>query len=195
MEQYQGRRLGEIQLGSLIAELLAILRTHRLQLPSEIAMLAKMVVMTEGMGVRLNPEFNLGEVLTPYASRLALERLNPRQLPGLFKKLGLDAAGFGADLPDRLERMLQLLDDGVEVHLRAEELAPLISRAERIGNRLVAGLILAAFIRGVGDLTAADAGRLRTWQGKLLAGGVGAMGTMGGYLAWTARHGPKGSRQ
>ncbi|RAN76777.1 ABC transporter [Bacillus sp. SRB_336] len=195
MEQYQGRRLGEIQLASLIAELLAILRNHRLQLPGEVAMLTKMVVMTEGMGVRLNPEFNLGEVLTPYASRLALERLSPGQLPGLVKKLGLDAAGFGADLPDRLERMLRLLDDGVEVHLRAEELAPLISRAERIGNRLVAGLILAAFIRGVGDLTAADTERLRTWQGKLLAGGVGAMGAMGGYLAWTARRGPKGTRQ
>lgn len=194
MEQYQGRILGEIQITSLITELLAILRTHHLQLPSEMAMLTKMIFMTEGMGARLNPGFNLGEVLKPYASRLVLERLDPRKLPGMLKQLGLDAADFGANLPERLGRLLRQLDDGVEVHLRSEELVPLVARAERIGNRLVAGMILAAFIRGIGDLTAADRDRLHSWQDRLLAGGLGAAGAMGGYLAWTARPGREGRR-
>lgn len=187
MHLYQGRALGEVRLAPLIAELLTILRTHRIQLPGEIAMLAKMVVMTEGMGVRLYPEFNLGEVLRPYAGKLAFELVTPRKLPGLIKQLGLDAAEFGSNLPDRLDRMLQLLDDGVEVHVRPDELEPLLARAERIGNRLVAGLILAAFIRGIGDLTTADRDRLKSWQNTLLASGVGALGAMGGYLAWTSR--------
>ncbi len=195
MQQYQGRQLGEIQITSLITELLAILRNHGLQLPGEIAMLAKMIFMTEGMGARLNPEFNLGEVLRPYASRLALERLNPRKLPGMLKQLGLDTADFGANLPGRLERILQQLDDGVEVHLRSEELVPLMARAERVGNRLVAAMILAAFLRGIGDLTAADRERLHAWRDRLLAGGVGMMGVMGAYLAWTSRPGALGRRQ
>ncbi|RAX48651.1 AarF/ABC1/UbiB kinase family protein [Arthrobacter sp. AQ5-05] len=192
MRQYQGKLLGEVQLSSLVTELLAILRTHRLQLPSEMAMLAKMILMTEGMGVRLNPEFNLGEVLKPYAGRLALERLNPRRLPGMLKQWGLDAADLGADLPELLERVLRNLDDGPEVRLRSDDLLPLLARAERIGNRLVAGMILAAFIRGIGDLTTADRDRLNSWQNWLLAGGLGAMGAMGGYLAWTSR--PKARR-
>ena len=187
IEQYQGRLLGEIQLTSLISELLAILRTHHLQLPSEMAMLTKMVLMLEGMGVRLNPEFNLGEVLKPYASRLAIERLDPRRLPGMLKQVGLDAADFGADLPELLERALRNLDDGPEVRLRSDDLLPLVTRAERIGNRLVAGIVLAAFIRGIGDLTTADSERLLSWQGKLLAGAIGAVGATGGYLAWTSR--------
>ncbi|NVM99824.1 AarF/ABC1/UbiB kinase family protein [Arthrobacter sp. SDTb3-6] len=194
MEQYQGRRLGEIHLAPLINELVAILRSHHLQLSSEIAMLAKMVVMTEGMGVRLNPEFNLGEVLKPFATRLALERLSPNRLPAMIKKLGLEAADLGAEFPERLERILQQLDRGVEVHLRTEEIVPLVARAERIGNRLLAGLLLAAFIRGIGDLTAADREHLRSWQDRLLAGGVGAMGVMGGYLAWTGRPGLRARR-
>lgn len=192
MRQYQGRLLGEVQLSSLVTELLAILRTHRLQLPSEMAMLAKMILMTEGMGVRLNPEFNLGQVLKPYAGRLALERLNPRRLPGMLKRWGLDAADLGADLPELLERVLRNLDDGPEVRLRSDDLLPLLARAERIGNRLLAGMILAAFIRGIGDLTTADRDRLNSWQTRLLAGGIGAMGAMGGYLAWTSR--PKALR-
>ena len=194
MQQYQGRGLGQIRLAPLIAELLTILRSHRIQLPSEIAMLAKMVAMTEGMGVRLYPDFNLGEVLRPYAGRLAFELISPHKLPGLLKQLGLDAADFGANLPDRLDRMLQLMDDGVEVHVRPAELEALMSRAERIGNRLLAGVILAAFIRGIGDLTTADRDHLKTWQNTLLASGVGALGAMGGYLAWTARPGLRGRR-
>lgn len=195
MQQYQGRSLGEIRIAPLITEILTILRTHHIQLPSGIAVLTKMVIMTEGMGVGLNPGFNLGEVLKPYAGRLALEQFSPQKLPGLLKQLGLDAADFGADMPERLERMLQQLDDGVEVHLRAEELAPLVARAELIGNRLVAGLILAAFIRGIGELTAADRRHLQNWQNTLLATGVGALGAMGGYLAWTSRPGLRSRRQ
>ena len=194
MQQYQGRGLGEIRLAPLIGELLAILRNHRIQLPSEIAMLAKMVAMTEGMGVRLYPDFNLGEVLRPYAGKLAFELISPHKLPGLLKQLGLDAADFGANLPDRLDRMLQMMDDGVEVHVRPDELESLIVRGERIGNRLVAGVILAAFIRGIGDLTTADRDQLKTWQNTLLATGVGALGAMGGYLAWTSRPSLRGRR-
>lgn len=195
MAQYQGRALGEIHISALITELLTILGTHHLQLPSEVAMVAKMVFMTEGMGVRLNPEFNLGEVLKPYAARLALERVNPRKIPEMLKHLGLDALDFGADLPERLDRMLALLDDGVELHLSAEDLAPLMARAERIGNRLVAGLILTAFIRGIGDLTATSNKARNRWQHTLLAGGIGALGATGGYLAWTARPDRRGRRR
>ncbi|GAA1496129.1 ABC1 kinase family protein [Paeniglutamicibacter kerguelensis] len=187
IEQYQGRILGETQLTSLISELLAILRTHHLQLPSEMAMLAKMILMTEGMGGRLNPEFNVAAVLKPYASRLAIERLDPRRLPGLLKQVGLDAADLGSDLPELLGRALRNLEDGPEVRLRSDDLLPLADRAERIGNRLVASIILAAFIRGIGDLTTADSERLRSWQGNLLAGGIGALAAIGGYLAWSSR--------
>lgn len=67
MQQYRGRRLGEIRLAPLIVEMVTILRTHHIQLLSGIALLTKMVTMTEGNGVGLNPGFNLGEVLKPYA--------------------------------------------------------------------------------------------------------------------------------
>ncbi len=187
MKQYQGRALGEIEISPLIGEILAILRNHHLQLPSEIAMLTKMVFMTEGMGARLNPDFNLGTVVKPYASRFAFERAIPQDFLRNFSRWGLDAAVLAAELPDRVRKLIDHLDDGVEVHLRAAELDPLMTRAEQIGNRLVAGMIVAAFIRGIGELTAADRERLRIWQNPLVAGGVGVVTAFGGYLAWTSR--------
>ncbi|WP_258069051.1 AarF/ABC1/UbiB kinase family protein [Arthrobacter sp. N199823] len=187
MEQYQGRQLGQIEISPLIRQILAILRNHHVQLPSEIAMLTKMIFMTEGMGARLNPNFNLGTVIKPYARKMTFERAIPRNLIRNLSQWGLEAADLSANLPDKIRRLLDILDDGVEVHLRSEELVPLVSRAERIGNRLVAGMIVAAFVRGIGELTAADRERLRTWQNALIAGGAGVVTTLGSYLVWTAR--------
>lgn len=187
MRLYQGKNLGEVEIAPLLIQMLALLRTHHIQLPQELALLTKMVLMTEGMGTRLDPEFNLGTVLKPYATRMALDRLDPRKLAQLLSRLGLAAADLGATLPEILERLAGAMDDGVEVHVRTVELEPVVARVERIGNRLVAGMIAAAFIRGLGEMATADKERFSTWQNPMVAGGVGAVGALSAYLAWTGR--------
>lgn len=195
IQVYQGKTLGEVEIGPLVLQLLALLRNHRLELPREIALLAKMLLMTEGMGSRLNPEFSLGKVLKPYAARMAMERFEPRKLAQGFSRLGMTVAELGIDLPEKLERLAGRMDDGVEVNLRTAELEPLVARVEQIGNRLVAGMVTAAFIRGIGDVATADSERLRRWGTPLVAGAVGAVGALSSYLAWTGRRRTRGTRR
>lgn len=186
---YRGRRLGEVHVGALVSHLLALLRKHRLQLPQEVAVLLKFFLMVEGMGVRLDPGFNLGAFLGPYAQRLALDRLSPEALARRLMVSGRDAAALAVELPDKLRRVLDLVDaSGVVVHLQAaKDLEPLVGRVERIGDRMVAGIIAAAFIRGVAELAAADKERWGRWEGPLMAVGLGMSSLLGGYLGWTAR--------
>ena len=185
---YRGRRLGEVNIAALVSQLLALLRKHRLQLPQEMAALLKFFLMVEGMGVRLDPEFNLGAFLGPYAQQLILDRYSPEALVRQLMTSGQDAAALAVDLPDRVRRLFDLLDaSGVAVNLQARELEPLVERAERIGDRLVAGIITAAFIRGIGELASADKERLGRWEGPLMGIGLGMSGALGAYLGWTAR--------
>ncbi|MFY9634793.1 MAG: AarF/ABC1/UbiB kinase family protein, partial [Cellulosimicrobium cellulans] len=100
---------------------------------------------------------------------------------------GADAAELAVDLPDLLRRVVDTLDTGLEVHLRAAELEPLVGRVERIGNRLVAGMIAAALIGGVGALTSGDKERWGSWEKPLMRAGLGAGGALGAYLVWTSR--------
>lgn len=192
IQLYQGKKLGQLNIAPLVVQLLAILRNHHLELPREMALLAKMLLMTEGMGARLDPEFSLGKVLRPYATRMAMERFEPRNLARALSRLGLTVAELGSDLPEKLERLVGRMDDGVEVHLRAAELEPLVARAEQIGNRLVAGMVAAAFIRGIGDVATSDSEKLKTWGKPLVGGAVGAVGALTAYFAWTGRRRPRG---
>ena len=185
---YRGRRLGEVNIAALVSHLLGLLRKHRLQLPQEMAALLKFFLMIEGMGVRLDPDFNLGAFLGPYARQLLLDRYTPEALLRQLVTSGQDAASLAVDLPDRVRRLFDLLDaSGVSVNLRATEFEPLVERAERIGDRLVAGIVAAAFIRGISELASADKERFGRWEGPLMGIGLGMGGALGAYLGWTGR--------
>ena len=185
---YRGRRIGEVDLGPLITRMLALLRKHHLQLPQEVPMLLKFLLMVEGMGVQLDPEFNLGEFLRPFGLRWTLGQLSVEALARRLAEAGSDAAELAVDLPTKLRRLFDLLDSsGLEVHISEAELDSLAGRMERIGNRLVVGMIVAAFIEGVGELAASDRQRWGAWQKPLVGVALGASGALGSYLAWTAR--------
>ena len=185
---YEGRTLGNAPVGRIINGALGIVRSHHLQLPREMALLLRMLIMTEGMGEVLDPDFSMGSTLAPYARRMAVHQLNPVAVARRLGQVGAETLELGAELPDQLRRLLNTLDfEGLEVHLRAEELAPLVERLERVGNRMVAAIFAAAFIRGVGELTLGDTDRWKGWQAPLMTAGLASTGALGGYLAWTAR--------
>jgi ubiquinone biosynthesis protein len=188
MSLYRGRRLGEVNVAKLASSLLALLRKYRLQLPQEVASLLRFFLMVEGMGVRLDPDFNLGEFLGPYVRQMMLDRFTPDALMRQLMSSGQDAAALAVEVPDRVRRLFDLLDaTGVVVRLDPREIEPMVDRLERLGDRMVAGIVAAAFIRGITDLAAADKERFGRWEGPMMGVGIAMAGALGSYLGWTAR--------
>lgn len=187
VSRYQLRSVRQTPFARMMADLFAILRSNRVRLPREMMLLFKALLLIESLAMRLDPDFRLGEALEPYAERLAWERL---QLSAIAKRLvtaSLDAGELALDLPGIIRRLVDAADTtGIQVHLRAAELEPLVGRAERIGNRLVAGMIGAALISGIGGLVSSDR-RWGSWRGTMVGTGLGAIGALGAYLTWTAR--------
>jgi len=185
---YDGRALSEVSVGKLIREVLSVMRRRHLQLPREVSLLLKMVVMTEGMGVSLDPDFHLGEVIGPYAQRLVANRYSPANVAHHLAEAGVDALELMTQLPIQLRRLQGMLDaGGPEVHFTAKELEPLMGRVETMVQRIVFGVVAAAFVRGVGELVSSDPERRKSWQGPLLGAGVGTAGSLAAYLGWTSR--------
>ena len=64
VDQYHGTPLAELHLGQMLADVTAILREHRLALPSDLALLIKAFISLEGMGRGLDPTFHMaGEAM------------------------------------------------------------------------------------------------------------------------------------
>lgn len=187
LAQYRGRPLSEISISHLLGQLLTLLRHHHLQLPQQTALLFKVLMMTEGLAAHLDPQFDMLQALTPFSERLVQRQLS---LPALAKRWAQASADAGAlllELPATLRRVRQLLDsNGFEVHLRAAELEPLVRRTERIGNRLIAGLIAAALVNGIGELVSNNP-KWRSREGVMIGAGAGMISALGGYLLWTMR--------
>ncbi|WP_432521124.1 ABC1 kinase family protein [Kineococcus sp. SYSU DK006] len=195
LRTYEGLPLGRIKVGDVVRDVFEILRRHHLALPRNLALVVKMIVMTEGLGASLDPDFQLGRALNPYARRLVRRHLDPLSVAKRLRQAGIDAAALGVELPGQLGRVLDVLDrDGVSVSLRTEDLEPLVTRVERIGNRLVVGLIVSAGVEALAVIASTDPDRLKPHETKVAAVGVAALGALTGYLGWTAR-GHRGKRR
>lgn len=187
VSRYYDRALSEIAVGPLLADALAIVRRHRLRLPSNLALLLKTVMMAEGLAAQLVPDFRLTAVLVPYAERLLLRRYSPLRWARRLGTAGLEAAELGVELPEQLRRLLRELErGGLQLGMRPEGFEPLLGHFERLTNRLVLGMLASSFIIGLAVLMAA----FHPPGTENLIGPVFGLGfvlavLLGLYLAWT----------
>lgn len=184
VRRYANRPLAEVKIGSLMSDLVATLRRHKLRLPRQSALFLRMVLTAEAIGISLDPDFDLVAVMQPYAQRFVLKRLSPDALMGRVRDLVQDAVQMGAEAPEVMRRVLSVLEHGgFDVHLRGDELQPLLDQTEKIGHQVIAGAIIAATINGLSHVVASDAQRFSKLRIPMLIGGTGVVGALSGYLA------------
>lgn len=188
LETYAGQDLENMEVGKLLADIMAMLKKRDLVLPAEAALLLKMIVTAESMGEHLDPGFDIVAVLTPHARRFVTSRLSISALNKRLRQALKEAAGAGLDAPDSLRKVMAVIENGgFDVHLRAEELEELIRKVEVIGNRLVAGAILAALINGSSKVISSQPEKYGRFNTAVIGSGLGGAGVLIGYLGWSIR--------
>lgn len=63
------RPLGDVSFGTLLGEMLTVVRRYHLVLPIDLALLVKTIAMCEGVGAQIDPSFRLASVLVPFLAR------------------------------------------------------------------------------------------------------------------------------
>src|SRR5690606_33953513 len=110
-----------------------LIHRHRIHLPSELFLLAKVLVGVEGLGRQLDPSFNVVEVAAPFVRRLMTRRLAPSRVGRrVWEDLSHTAALWGR-LPQELAGLatqarqgrlrLQVDPRGLDAHARRIERA------------------------------------------------------------------------
>lgn len=186
LAHYYGQPLGEIALGPMMNEMLAIVRRHHLRLPTNLALLVKTTAMSEGLGMQLDPSFRLTSVIIPYAQRLLLRQYSPRFWTKRIGQAGLDAAWLTTELPQQVRRLLGELERGnLKIAMQMTDVEEVSRRMERLVNRLILAIITGAFIIGLGMLMAFFHPPSGQWAEVLFAIGFALVAALGLYLAWS----------
>jgi ubiquinone biosynthesis protein len=186
LRHYYGRPLAEISISAILSDALSIVRRYHLQLPTNLTLLVKAIAMEEGLGIQLDPTFNLASVLAPYAQHMLVRRYSPVLWARRLSAAGLEVARLGVDLPQQLRRILNDLEHGtLEVAARPVGLEPYLYRLERIANRIVFGILIAAFVVGLAMLLSVDRPHgFGQWAGVFFALGLAGVLLVGIYLSW-----------
>ena len=149
VEQYRGVPLRQLQLGSLLSDLAAILRHHQVRLPADLSLLIKAFVTLEGMGRELDPDFDMAGEALP----LLRELLQARYAPAALLQRGVgsmrELVALLAGLPRDFSRLLRAARKGrLDIHIDVLHLKRVGNQLDRALNRLVIGIVIAALIIG-----------------------------------------------
>ena len=133
-------------LATLMQGFLKLMRTHHLQVPTELTMLLPTLGVLEGVAFQLDPTFRMIDACKPFARKLMPERYGPERI---FRATLRSARAYGRffdQLPVHATRALRRISEGeFRVAVRPEDYAGLV-------DRLTAGVYLLAYAVIVGAL-------------------------------------------
>ena len=147
--RYLGRELQQIPIDEVLSEILTILFTHKVRLPGDVSMFIRALMVLEGLGRGLDPNYQIVEALEPYIRRLVADKMS-------IKRLGMGAvrtisslSTLAQRLPNRLDDLWDQIDEGnLSIGVSVRELTFIMGKVDKIVNRLVFALIVVGLIIG-----------------------------------------------
>lgn len=183
LTKYHDLPLKEIRARQVVEEVMPIVFRHHLRLPSRLWLLGKTLAMMEGVGLRLDPDFDIFAVSQPYVRRFLWQMVLPQTWGKRLLKSSGDWGEFLADLPRRLPRLVDRLEEGdLQLALQIREIETFLVRLDRVGNRLALSVLLAAFIVSLALLIPSFLGGQQGWVFWLMVLGFALVSILGLWL-------------
>ena len=156
LRKYHGMLLNTVRAREVIEEVMPVAFRHHLRLPAELWLLGKTLAMMEGVGLKLDPDFDVFAVSELYVRRFVWQMASPRAWgPTLLKGAG-DWAELLGLIPRIGSQLLIRAERGeLEITLSHKVLGQALTRMDRLANRLSLSVLLAAFIIGLAWLISA----------------------------------------
>lgn len=144
--KYYESSLVNISLGALLKEIFSIAYRHKVEVPSDITVLAKAVLTMEGIVSKLDPDFSIMQAVEPFGERLIRERYHPGNIARqAWSRLAEDTEMI-ASLPRDLKEIASLVKKGkLRLDIKLTDLETVLLRMDKISNRLSFSIILLAF--------------------------------------------------
>jgi len=174
MDVYLSLPLKEIQVGTLLEDLVEVLKSHTLRLPPDMSIVIKALITAEGTARMLYPDLDVISEATPHVRRLVSRQYSKGYIWQRLRNNLSAMWGLQQHLPHTLSSILRKIEsDDITIGFDHKNLSPMQKALESSFNRLTLGIVLGAMIIGSSMI-------ITTGVGPLLFG-YPALG-MTGYL-------------
>jgi ubiquinone biosynthesis protein len=157
--RYGSATVGRLAAGRSLAELAMAASSCGLRPGPALSMLAKSLLNLDQVARTLDPDARIDELIEKHVTAVMRSRMLETARPGKVLRSALDAAAFAEQLPNRLNKVLESLAEG-RFTLRLEGLdeASVIRGAQKMANRVVAGVMIASFVVAAALFSSAPGG-------------------------------------
>jgi ubiquinone biosynthesis protein len=184
IEDYYDLVLQDIKVGRLLSEFIEILTQHRIHFPADYMLLAKALVIMEGVGRQLDPDFNMISQMRPYIKRMVLERFSPKNMSEQAGRIAHSYTSLAKNLPQDIKEFLNRLNrNQFKIDLEHRGLEKLVTDLDRSSNRVSFAVVIGSLIVGSSLVMQIDKGPMVLGFPVLGLLGYSIAGLLGLWLA------------
>ena len=185
--RYYGLPINEISASEVVEAIQPIIFDHRLRIPSNYWLLVKTVIIMQGVGLGLDPEFDIFEASRPFLGRLFRQVWLPSTWAPSLARSAMEWSELASTFPRRSNRILDQLERGeLGVQAYIPDLRDTNTMINQIVNRIIFGILVAAFIVALAllipQLDFSWPWNLVTW---VILGGFVVMSMLALFLLWS----------
>ncbi len=159
VESYLYKPLKELRIEDILKQVLELITHHKLLLPPDIFLMVKALAQVEGLGLVLDPDFDMTEKAEPFIKRLKLKRLSPKRVMGDFLDSGGELIQLLKEIPGELRDITKQLRQGkVNIGFEHRGLEDFVFEMDRSSNRIAFALVVASLIIGSSLIIMSDLG-------------------------------------
>jgi ubiquinone biosynthesis protein len=144
-DKYLAVNLEEMKIGEAFNEVFKLAYKHRLRIPGEFAMLAKTLVILEGVIESLDPNISILNMAEPIANKLLVRLISPKRLSRSLVGDLLEYRSLFKDFPSIIQNFLiKLEENDYTFQFSFKELKQIEKRINRIFTRVSYSIVLLA---------------------------------------------------
>lgn len=147
LSQYYGRPIYEISGLEVMRRVQPIIYRHRLHVPPDYWLLMKTSAIMQGVGLALDPDFDIIAAARPYLREVFLSLWSPGTWAAEISRLFLDWKDFAEAAPRKTTEILEQLERGdLTIRMTLPQLDPFVKILDRIVNRIIFTMLLSALL-------------------------------------------------
>ena len=159
IDSYYEIPLQEIEVGRMLMEFIEIITLYNIRIQPDLMLLTKSLIIIEGMGRNLDPDFNMVEHLRPFMEKALRHKFSPKRISRDINSILLSYVSLARNLPRDLKEIVNRINrNKFKIDLEHRGLDKFTTDFDRSINRLSSSMILSALIIGSSIIMHTDKG-------------------------------------